>query len=250
MYYGDNAVGGRSSRHRETLECYRTMSSARKEEIDNLRKNALLRYLSSFTLDFSSRVPFSKSYYCAQTLGNEHLVCCSGSQTDTTFSISSNEEDDEDSLTSEETCKDLGDIEKGNNTVMEKRDDLSQGKDSTAADDSAIEYTHISIPPPGYDIAGINICSIEGEKQDRQVGKRWKWSSLFRTADDNVGEEPQAEQTEPVISNNNPKQLLMHAATVTNQKSYVREEMIIFCKRSQLLTLDKRESSLVGINSR
>ena len=32
------------------LELYRTMSSERKEEIENLRKNALLRYLSGFTL--------------------------------------------------------------------------------------------------------------------------------------------------------------------------------------------------------
>mmetsp|Transcript_5728 Transcript_5728/g.9389 ORF Transcript_5728/g.9389 Transcript_5728/m.9389 type:complete len:328 (-) Transcript_5728:215-1198(-) len=193
-------LGDEGRRSNETLECYRTMSSARREEIDNLRKNALLRCLSSFTL----------------TLGNEHLLCCSGSQTDTTLSISSNEEDDEDSLTSEETCKeDLGDIEKGNNTVMETRDDLSQGKDSISREAavSAIEYTHISIPLPGYDIAGINICSIEGEKQDRQVCKRWKLHSLFQTKDDNVGEEPQTEQTEPVtvtiINNTKPKQLLM-----------------------------------------
>ena len=43
-------LGDEGRRSNETLECYRTMSSARKEEIDNLRKNALLRYLSSFTL--------------------------------------------------------------------------------------------------------------------------------------------------------------------------------------------------------
>eukprot|EP00986_Skeletonema_menzelii_P013030 scaffold7387_cov145-Skeletonema_menzelii.AAC.1 len=96
---------------------------------------------------------------------------------------------------------------------METRDDLSQGKDSISreAAESAIEYTHISIPLPGYDITGINICSTEGEKQDRQIGRRWKLHSLFQTKDDNVGEEPQTEQTEPVISNNNPKpkQLIM-----------------------------------------
>ena len=43
-------LGDEGRRSNETLECYRTMSSARREEIDNLRKNALLRYLSSFTL--------------------------------------------------------------------------------------------------------------------------------------------------------------------------------------------------------
>jgi|EP00984_Skeletonema_dohrnii_P022949 hypothetical protein len=34
----------------EPGEIYRIMSPARQEEIDNLRKNALLRYLSRFTL--------------------------------------------------------------------------------------------------------------------------------------------------------------------------------------------------------
>ena len=34
----------------EPGEIYRIMSSARQEEIDDLRKNALLRYLSRFTL--------------------------------------------------------------------------------------------------------------------------------------------------------------------------------------------------------
>ena len=34
----------------ERGEIYQTMPSARKEEIDNLRKNALIRYMSRFTL--------------------------------------------------------------------------------------------------------------------------------------------------------------------------------------------------------
>ncbi len=34
----------------ESPECYRTMSFARQEEIDNLRKTALLRYINGFTL--------------------------------------------------------------------------------------------------------------------------------------------------------------------------------------------------------
>ena len=48
---GDYAAAGlRRSSGGETLEFYRAMSSARKEEIDTLRKNALLRFLNRFTL--------------------------------------------------------------------------------------------------------------------------------------------------------------------------------------------------------
>ena len=51
IYDGDyHTAGVQRYSGGETLELYRTMSSARKEEIDNLRKNALLRYLSGFTL--------------------------------------------------------------------------------------------------------------------------------------------------------------------------------------------------------
>ena len=51
IYDGDYAaVGVRRSSGDENLELYRTMSSARKEEIDNLRRNALLRFLNRFTL--------------------------------------------------------------------------------------------------------------------------------------------------------------------------------------------------------
>ena len=139
------------------------------------------------------------------------MLCCSGSQTDTTLSSSSKEEVDEESLTLDEVGKDPKDIEEGNNIVIEKRDDLaqSQGNDSTAAADSTVEYTHISIPFPGFDIAGINICSIaETEKQERQTGKRLKLPSLYQTGDDIVVES-QTEQTESVTINDNQKQLLM-----------------------------------------
>ena len=132
------------------------------------------------------------------------MLCCSGSQTDTTLSASK-EEVDEESLTLDEAGKDLEDIEEGN------RDDLAQpkGNDSTAATDSAVEYTHISIPFPGFDIAGINICSIaETEKQERQTGKRLKLPSLYQTRDDIVVES-QTEQTESVTIKDNQKQLLM-----------------------------------------
>ena len=142
------------------------------------------------------------------------MLCCSGSQTDTTLSISESEEVGDESVTSNETYKHMEancDIEEGENAVVQDRCDITQHSNSAAAANSAVKYTHISIPPPGYDIAGINICSIEGEKQHRQIGKRWKLPALFQTADDSVGEEPQTEQTEPVPINNNPKsnQLLM-----------------------------------------
>ena len=47
---GDYSAGVRRSSGDETLELYRTMSSERKEEIDDLRKDALLRFLNRFTL--------------------------------------------------------------------------------------------------------------------------------------------------------------------------------------------------------
>ena len=133
--------------------------------------------------------------------------------TDAALSASTKEEVvDEESLTLDETGEDPKDIEEGNNTIVEKRDDLaqSQDNDSTAAADSTIEHTHISIPFPGFDIAGINICSIaETEKQERQTGKRLKLPSLYQTGDDIVAVESQPEQTESVTVNSNQKQLLM-----------------------------------------
>ena len=126
------------------------------------------------------------------------MLCCSGSQTDTTLSSSSKEEVDEESLTLDEVGKDPKDIEEGNNN------------DPTATADSTIEYTHISIPFPGFDIAGINICSIaETEKQERQTSKRLKLPSLYQTGDGIVAVESQSEETETVTTKDNQKQLLM-----------------------------------------
>ena len=57
VFGGNERVSNDGTRNMRTsggrilvLELYRTMSSERKEEIENLRKNALLRYLSGFTL--------------------------------------------------------------------------------------------------------------------------------------------------------------------------------------------------------
>eukprot|EP00975_Prorocentrum_lima_P057616 12081549-Prorocentrum_lima.AAC.1 len=53
-----------------------------------------------------------------QTLGDEHLLCCTGSHTDTAFLLSENEEVNDGCVTTNETCKGTeknGDIEKGNN---------------------------------------------------------------------------------------------------------------------------------------
>ena len=47
-FLGDDE-GGRIAGE-ESPECYRTMSFARQEEIDNLRKTALIRYLNRYTL--------------------------------------------------------------------------------------------------------------------------------------------------------------------------------------------------------
>mmetsp|Transcript_21482 Transcript_21482/g.33229 ORF Transcript_21482/g.33229 Transcript_21482/m.33229 type:complete len:326 (-) Transcript_21482:147-1124(-) len=161
----------------EPGEIYRSMSSARQEEIDDLRKNALLRYLSRFTL----------------TLGDEHLLCCTGSQTDTTLSLSENEEVNDGSVTANETCKGTeknGDIEKGNKDDVQDIGigDMAQDSNSTAT--AADKYTHISIPLPGCDIKGIHICSLsmEAEKEDRQEGNKWKLPSLFQTGDDDAKE--------------------------------------------------------------
>ena len=127
--------------------------------------------------------------------------------TEATLSASTREEVvvDEESLTLDETGEDLEDIdiEEGNNTVVEKRDDLaqSQNNDQTAAAvaDSAEEFTHISIPLPGFDITGRNIYSIaETETQD-----------TLPEDGDIEAMESQPEKTESVTVNNNPKQLPM-----------------------------------------
>mmetsp|Transcript_2150 Transcript_2150/g.3323 ORF Transcript_2150/g.3323 Transcript_2150/m.3323 type:complete len:327 (+) Transcript_2150:222-1202(+) len=178
LLYGEER--GRTSDD-EPGEIYRIMSSARQEEIVDLRKNALLRYLSRFTL----------------TLGDEHLLCCTGSQTDTALSLSENEEVNDGCVTTNETCKGTeknGDIEKGNKDDVQDIgigigiDDMAQDSNSTAT--AADKYTHISIPPPGCDIEGIHICScsMEAEKEDRQEVKRRKLPSLFQTRDDDARE--------------------------------------------------------------
>jgi len=171
LLYGEER--GRTSDD-EPGEIYRIMSSARQEEIVDLRKNALLRYLSRFTL----------------TLGDEHLLCCTGSHTDTAFSLSENEEVNDGSVTANETCKGTeknDDIEKGNKDDVQDIGIGDMAQDSTTAAD---KYTHISIPLPGCDIEGIHICScsMEAEKEDRQEGNKWKLPSLFQTRDDDARE--------------------------------------------------------------
>eukprot|EP00573_Skeletonema_grethae_P007760 CAMPEP_0201696342 /NCGR_PEP_ID=MMETSP0578-20130828/8041_1 /ASSEMBLY_ACC=CAM_ASM_000663 /TAXON_ID=267565 /ORGANISM="Skeletonema grethea, Strain CCMP 1804" /LENGTH=262 /DNA_ID=CAMNT_0048182325 /DNA_START=261 /DNA_END=1045 /DNA_ORIENTATION=+ len=178
------------------------MSFARQEEIDNLRKTALQRYLSKFTL----------------TLGDEHLLCCSGSQNDTTLSTSTNEvNDDNESVTLDESCTDMernNDVEEGNNDIVLVRHggDTAQAQDSkvTTAGDAAVEYTHLSLPLPGCDVTGkYDIGSTDARNESRQEGKgkRWKLPSLFQSGDGDGRETSQA-QTKPVSATNKPKSQL------------------------------------------
>ncbi|KAL7444598.1 hypothetical protein ACHAXM_009516 [Skeletonema potamos] len=162
----------------DSAERYRNMSPERQEVIDNLRKHALLRYLSRFTL----------------TLDDEDLLCCGGSQTDTTRSTSNNE------------VNDVEVVENNNKGDLERNGDIEEGnKDAAreivvymAQDDcnplSAVEYTHISLPLPGCDINGVNICSMATANVSRQAegeatgptasaSKKWKLTSLFRNKD-------------------------------------------------------------------
>eukprot|EP00984_Skeletonema_dohrnii_P013301 scaffold5491_cov107-Skeletonema_dohrnii-CCMP3373.AAC.9 len=191
LLYGEER-GRISESDDEPGEIYRIMSPARQDEIVDLRKNALLRYLSRFTL----------------TLGDEHLLCCTGSHTDTALSVNDG------SVTSDKTCKGTeknGDIEKGNKDKDDVQDsigigDMAQDSNSkaTAAADAAVEYTHISLPLPGCDIEGKYICScsMEAEKEDRQEGnKKWKLPSLFQTGDDD-----ESEKQEPTIDPNHHQQ--------------------------------------------
>ena len=177
-------------------------------------------------------------FFGTQEVNDEHLLCCSGLQTDTTLSISESEEEvGDESVTSNGSCKFKernGDIEEGNNIVIDTRDDLVQPKSNVSicditqdnsnatTADSAVEYTHISIPFPGFDITGINICSIaEAEKESKQKRKGRKLPWLFRTGSDNVGVESQTEQTESAANDNN-----------TNQKQMILKEkrrVPIFC---------------------
>eukprot|EP00577_Skeletonema_sp_RCC1716_P018719 CAMPEP_0113379230 /NCGR_PEP_ID=MMETSP0013_2-20120614/4116_1 /TAXON_ID=2843 ORGANISM="Skeletonema costatum, Strain 1716" /NCGR_SAMPLE_ID=MMETSP0013_2 /ASSEMBLY_ACC=CAM_ASM_000158 /LENGTH=262 /DNA_ID=CAMNT_0000261493 /DNA_START=251 /DNA_END=1039 /DNA_ORIENTATION=+ /assembly_acc=CAM_ASM_000158 len=179
------------------------MSSARQEEIVDLRKNALLRYLSRFTL----------------TLEDEHLLCCTGSQTDTAFSLSENEEVNDGSVTANETCKGTeknDDIEKGNKDDVQDIGIGDMAQDSTTAAD---KYTHISIPLPGCDIEGIHICSLsmEAEKEDRQEVMRRKLPSLFQTGDDDAREK---QEPIPITSDPNHHQ---------QQQKVEKRNVPIFC---------------------
>ena len=150
---------------------------------------------------------FTLSIYCTQqALGDKHLLCCSGSQTDSTLSTSTNEVKDE-------CCKDMernNDIEKGNSDValVHNGGDIAQDSKSTAACDdvAAIEYTHISIPMPGCEMTGIDhISSIEAAKGSRQEGRRWKLLSLFQSGKDEESDRSQT-QTEPDKPNNSQLQ--------------------------------------------
>ncbi|KAK1743819.1 hypothetical protein QTG54_005416 [Skeletonema marinoi] len=144
------------------------MSLARQEEIGILRKNALLRYMSRFTL----------------TLGDEHLLCCTGSQNNNNNATSSSESEEfeQESVTSDsdsdKTSKDMernGKIEEEerSKTSVECRGDMNMAQDSdstTAADaaaaDAAVafEYTHLSLPLPGSGCA-----SNTNDKPDKSL---------------------------------------------------------------------------------
>eukprot|EP00984_Skeletonema_dohrnii_P022948 scaffold12062_cov98-Skeletonema_dohrnii-CCMP3373.AAC.1 len=152
-----------------------------------------------------------------QTLGDEHLLCCTGSHTDTALSLSENEEVNDGSVTSDKTCKGTeknGDIEKGNKDDVQDIGigDMAKDSNSTAtAAAAAVEYTHISLPLPGCDIEGINICSLS-EKEVRQEGNKWRLPSLFQTGDDDA-----REKQEPI-------------EPVTNQQQKVEKRNVpIFC---------------------
>ncbi len=141
-------------------------------------------------------------------MGDEHLVCCSGSQTDSTLSISESEEVGNECVTSDESCKDMErkntDIEEGNNDdIQYDRSGIAQDSKQRAAGDD-VEYTHISVPLPGCDVAGIDI-STALEKQHTQHRKRWKLPSLFQTRnDDTIGRE--TSQIENIVINNKTQQ--------------------------------------------
>mmetsp|Transcript_15543 Transcript_15543/g.22105 ORF Transcript_15543/g.22105 Transcript_15543/m.22105 type:complete len:336 (+) Transcript_15543:138-1145(+) len=193
--YEEERISVEEEEEQETPERYWTLSHARKEEIDNKREAALLRYLNRFTL----------------TLGDEHLLCCSGSQTDSTLSSSTSEINDE-GVTLDECCADMernNDLEEGNKDIVVLRDgaDMAQAQDSkqteTAAGDAAVEYTHISIPVPGCDVTGIDISTaLEKRRENR---RRWKLPFLFQTGKDNRNGK-ETSQIEKNATNNKTQQ--------------------------------------------
>eukprot|EP00985_Skeletonema_marinoi_P025243 scaffold18330_cov152-Skeletonema_marinoi.AAC.3 len=79
IYTGDVNVASMDEENGGGGESYQMMSLARQEEIGILRKNALLRYMSRFTL----------------TLGDEHLLCCTGSQNNNNNNATSSSESEE-----------------------------------------------------------------------------------------------------------------------------------------------------------
>ncbi len=124
------------------------------------------------------------------------MICCSGSQADTHFVISKSEEVGNEGVSS--------DVEEGNNDVVQNRSDMAQDSMVTPAGDTAVEYTHISIPMPGFDVSGIDI-STALEKQHTQHRKRWKLLSLFQTRnDDTIGRG--TSQIENITTNNKTQQ--------------------------------------------
>ncbi len=156
-----------------------------------------------------------------QTLGDEHLLCLNGSEkeTDTTLSSSTSKDNDEDeSVKSNESCIDMersGDVEEGSGDVnvvviCNEGDMTLDDSKQTTADDNAVEYTHVSLPLPGCDVTGIDICSIETAQEcgRQEEGKRLELSSvdpsLIQSGVNDESETGETSQTEPVTITNNP----------------------------------------------
>ena len=173
--------------------------------------------------------------YCTQqTLGDEHLLCCSGSQTDTTttHSTSTNEVyDDNESLTSGESCKKMersGNVEE---VIVRNRGDMAQAQDSksttttTAAGGDAVDYTHTSLPLPGYDVTGKKFIrsNTDTAKESRQEGKgkRWKLPSLFLSGKDDESGSGETSQAQA--------QAQTESVSITNKLTVEKRSVPIFC---------------------
>jgi hypothetical protein len=119
------------------------------------------------------------------------MLCRLGSQNDT---MSTNESVMLDVSNEEVETGDIDNIEDDEGCFAEESNPKAA---------AAVEYTHVSLPLPGYDIEGMSVCRLEG-KEDRPAdgeastpsskANKWKLTSLFRrTVDD--GKEKETEPT-------------------------------------------------------
>jgi len=143
-------------------ETYEHLSSRRRQELDNLRSIAILRYLSRFTL----------------TLKRENMM---KRLPDTDLAEEENSSDVSSDGNSSGDEGEQNDIEMGDKALQTE----------TAGDD--VEYTHVLIPHPSYDTDGVHVKELEEYDSEKKSIHNITHRLFFRKSkekeEDNEGKE-------------------------------------------------------------